>query len=444
MKILLVRPKPQNLFAKLKTVRFEPLELEYLAAVANELNFNYRIYDGLLERQPFSSFLKDNQPDVVAITGYTIHVNLIKEYAEIVKEYGTNIKVVVGGIHAELNWRDFYDFNIDIIIHANPLQAFRDVLLNLQNQGCWQPVKNICFKKDNEWIKNQGESLVPNTLPLPDRTHLHLYKDKFRYFGKEQCALVKTAWGCPYSCNFCYCACLNGGEYSTRDITKVVREISDLEQEKIFIIDDDFLVDKNRLLEFCRLISVYNIKKDFSIYGRADLICAHQDILSKLKASGISEIIVGLEAVDDETLNNYNKKTSTHSNLQAIELLRKNGIKSCGLFIVNEDYGLEDFKRLSAIVKKMALDLCMFSIFTPLKGVPGYEKYQERLIIPENKYENNDFLHLNIKPTKLSVTRFYLEFYKLYLLAYSDVRRLRSNIRPIIKSILNLIIGGIR
>ena len=69
MKILLVRPKPQNLFAKLKTVRFEPLELEYLAAVANELNFNYRIYDGLLERQPFSSFLKDNQPDVVAITG---------------------------------------------------------------------------------------------------------------------------------------------------------------------------------------------------------------------------------------------------------------------------------------------------------------------------------------------------------------------------------------
>ncbi|MGI6224976.1 MAG: B12-binding domain-containing radical SAM protein [Peptococcales bacterium] len=441
MKILLARPKPQNLFAKLNTVRFEPLELEYLAAIINQMGFSYQIYDGLIEQQDFSTVLKKYQPDVVTITGYTIHVNLIKNYAATIKSLDHNIKVVVGGIHAELNWQDFYDSNIDFIVHANPLQAFENLLLNLHNPDNWPRLNNICFKINNQWNKNPGEYLDPDSLPIPDRTHLIKHKEKFRYFGKEPCALVKTAWGCPYTCSFCYCACLNGGQYSTRNIQKVIVEIAALEQKKVFIIDDDFLVKRERLLEFCRLIGEKGIKKDFSIYGRADLICTHKDLLPKLRAAGISEIIVGLEAVDDETLKNYNKLTTSHVNLHAIKLLRENDINSCGLFIVNEDYGLGDFKKLSRLVKKMQLDLCMFSIFTPLKGVPGYEKYREKLIVPEDKYENTDFLHLNIKPTKMTIRRFYWEFYKLYFIAYTDLRRLKKNLKPLLKSLVGLIRG---
>lgn len=444
MRVLLVRPKPQNIFAKLKTVRFEPLELEYLAAVVKEIRFRYKIYDGMVEKQSFADFLKEYSPAVVAISGYTIHVNLIKEYARIVKAFNTKTKVVVGGIHAELNWQDFYDPNIDIIVHSNPLEAFRDVLLNFQNQNNWRSVKSICFQEKGQWFKNKGEKLVPDTLPFPDRSHLQRYKNQFRYFGKEKCALVKTAWGCPYNCSFCYCACLNGGQYQARDIQKAIQEIAELEQEKVFIIDDDFLVDKSRLLEFCRLIAEKKIKKDFSVYGRADLICTHQELLPLLKAAGISEIIVGLEAVDDATLNNYQKKTSAQINLRAIELLRGNSIKSCGLFIVNDNFDLADFKRLSSTVKMMDLDLCMFSIFTPLKGVPGYDIYREKLIVPEDRHENADFLHLNIKPTKMGIYRFYFEFYKLYFWAYIDLRRLRKNIKPIVKSMLNLLIETVK
>ncbi|NLT95305.1 MAG: radical SAM protein [Clostridia bacterium] len=444
MRVLLVRPKPRNLFARLKTVRFEPLELEYLAAIVNELGFQYKIYDGMVEKQAFPRLVKSYRPHVVAITGYSIHVNLIKEYAETVKAFDPEIKVVVGGIHAELNWQDFYDPNIDIIVHSNPLHAFRDVLLNVDTAANWHEVKNICFKEKGRWVKNGGQELDVNALPFPDRTHLQKYKEQFRYFGKEECALVKTAWGCPYNCNFCYCGCLNGGKHEARDINKVVEEIEEMEQEKIFIIDDDFLVDRSRLLNFCRLITEKKIKKDFSIYGRADLICANRDILAQLRAAGVSEIIVGLEAVDDETLNYYHKKTSSEVNFRAVECLKENDIKSCGLFIVNEDFDLDDFKRLRAAVKKMELDLCMFSIFTPLKGVPGYENYREKLIVPEDKYENNDFLHLNIKPAKMGICRYYFEFYKLYFMAYTDLRRLRLNIKPIMKSLFNLLVETVK
>jgi len=440
MKILLVRPKPKNIFARLQTVCFEPLELEYLAAVVNELNHRYEIYDGLIVKKPFLDYLQNYQPDVVAITGYTIHVNLVKEYAGIVKEFNSQVKVLVGGIHAELNWQDFYEKNIDIVIHSNPLNTFREIIKTLEKGENFTNTKNICFQLNGKWSKTEAEALDVHSLPFPDRTHLRLHKDKFRYFGREQCALVKTAWGCCYKCNFCYCACLNGGKYSSRNMEKVVQEIREIEQKKIFIIDDDFLVNRERILQFCSLIKKYNLQKDFSIYGRADLICMNEDILPSLKIAGISEIIVGLEACDDQILKNYNKLTNNHHNFQAVQLLRKNKIASCGLFIVDQHYGIEDFRKLSRVVKKMELDLCMFSIFTPLKGVPGYEKYKDKLLVPEDGYEYTDFLHLIIRPTKVSIPRFYFEFYKLYFHAYTDRKRFKANFKPLVKSLVNLVL----
>lgn len=438
MRILLVRTKGKNIFAALNTICFEPLELEYLGAKVKELNFDYRIYDGLIEKKDFIDFLSWYKPHVVAITGYSIHVNDIKDYANRVKRYDDKIKVLVGGVHAELNWEDLYIPSIDVVIHSNPVEAFGKVLLALEQGRILHDLKNICVYQNGTWVKKSGEMLNPNELHFPDRAHLKVHKNKFRYFGKEQCAMVKTSWGCNYNCTFCYCGCLNEGKYATRDLDKVVDEIKTIDQKKIFIIDDNFLVDKKRVVEFYTLIKSHQINKKFSVYGRSDFICTHEEILPILKEAGIQEIIVGLETVDDDVLKNYQKQVKGEQNFRCIELLRKYGIESCGLFIVDQHYGIADFKKLAQTVKKMKLDLCMFSIFTPLKGVPQYAEYQDKLIISEDQYKYLDFLHLIIKPTKLKIWRFYYEFYKLYLVSYLDIQRLKNNFIPLIKSLINL------
>ncbi|HWJ03250.1 MAG TPA: radical SAM protein, partial [Verrucomicrobiae bacterium] len=267
---------------------------------------------------------------------------------------------------------------------------------------------------------------------------------RFRYFGKEECALVKTAWGCGFECSFCYCARLNGGKYQVRNMPKVIEEIAALPQKRIFIIDDNFLAAKARVLEFCNLIQAHQIQKNFSVYGRADFICANAAILPRLREAGIDEVIVGLESIDDKTLQSYNKQVSADTNLQAVKLLHEHGISTCGLFIVGQDYGVEDFRQLARTVKQMKLANCMFSIFTPLKGVPGYEDYQERLVSPPDFFENLDFLHLTLRPGKLNVARFYFEFYRLYAVAYLDWYRIKHNALPLLRSLKNLALENIK
>lgn len=439
MRVLLVRPRSGNLFARLNMIQFEPLELEYLAAAVLELNHEYSIYDGLIERTCFSQCLSAYRPDVVAITGYTIHVNSIKKYADAVKKHNPNVLVIVGGVHAELNWQDFYHPGIDVVVHANPFQAFKSILQAWAGGQNLTDLTNICVNSNGRWRKTEAGMMNPDEMSAPDRSHLLAHKKKFRYFGREECALVKTAWGCNHNCAFCYCARLNGGKYRTRDLNKVIEEIKALPQDKIFIIDDNFLVHAARVINFCRLIHKNSIKKNFSIYGRADFICAHEDLLPVLKRAGVQEIIVGLESVDDNTLQRYNKEVSTELNYRAIDLLRKHGIDSCALFIVDHHYSTQDFNRLARTINIIKPDICMFSIFTPLKGLPGYETYKDQLMVPKDRYEVMDFIHLTVTPEKMSTGRFYYEFYKLYFMLLTDRKRLKVIFTPLVRSIGHLV-----
>ena len=441
MKILLVRTKPDNLFNRLGLVTFEPLELEYLAAAAKELQQDVLIYDGQVEQLPFDKYLKQCNPDLVAITGYTIDVNRIRRYAGIVKAYRSDLPVVVGGVHAELNWQDFCNPAIDAIVHANPVVAFKAIICAFEQDLSLEKLENICVRtrQGNEWVKNPGQPLDPNQLPLPDRTHLLTHKKAFRYFGQEECALVKTAWGCPFECSFCYCSCLNQGHYTCREIEKVMAELQSLPQKKIFIIDDTFLLDKKRIEVFCRLVREYGIQKSFSVYSRADFIIAHEALLVLLKEAGIDEIIIGLETMDERTLSSYKKGTTAADNYQAVELLRQYKINSTVLFIVGNDYSKEDFSRLRRTVRQLNPDLCMFSVFTPLKGVPEYKQYLHKLAVAEDNFEAYDFLHLTMTPTNITTMRFYLEFYLLYASFYLSFGQLKRNAGPIARSLFSLL-----
>ena len=94
----------------------------------------------------------------------------------------------------------------------------------------------------------------------------------------------------------------------------------------IYIIDDDFLFDRNRILKFIELIKKDNIQKKYVCYGRADFIVNNQDIIEGLKEIGFYYILTGLEAIDDKYLSKYNKKISLDVNIESIRILNKIGI----------------------------------------------------------------------------------------------------------------------
>ena len=124
MKILLVRPAAVNILQNLQVINSEPLELEYLYTVAQKHNWEPFIYDGFNSNKSLTKTIKEFKPDVIGITGYITHEKLILKYVELAKKFDPNIITIVGGVHAQLNYKNFYSPNTDFIFRSEDMIAF--------------------------------------------------------------------------------------------------------------------------------------------------------------------------------------------------------------------------------------------------------------------------------------------------------------------------------
>lgn len=414
MKVLLVRPNYINFFASTDVISTEPLELEYIYTQLKDADFECKIYDGQVEKAKFDTMLVDFHPDIVAITGYINMQNKMINLSERVKEYSPQIIVVIGGVHAEINFENFYKESIDFIIHSGGTRPLLKLLESFNENRAFEEIKGICYKDEkNNWIKNMKAEFNPSELPIPDRSHFYKYQHHFKYLEYAPCAIVKTAYGCCFSCDFCYCRVLNDGKYCERSLNNVLDEISDISCDNIWVVDDTFLISYSRIEKFAELVKEKNINKNFIIYGRADFIASSEKHVEMLSNAGVKMILVGFESAEDNILQQYSKQTNLHKNTECIKTLKKYNIDCVGLFIVDPDFTIKGFKTLEKWILSSGLKYFSLSILTPIPGTPLYNKYANR--VDGKLFDDWDFLHVVFKPEYLSKKRFYLQFYILFL-----------------------------
>ena len=424
LKFLLVHPEiSRTKYNFAGAIENESLELEYISTILKNRGYQVTIFDKQVDNSSMKVKVREVSPDVVYVCGRTRQENFMKEYCTDAKMFSGNIITIVGGIHVQHGFKRLYINEIDYILITFDITKLLDIIdCELEDRKSeLANIDGICYKAHGKWIKNDAKPFDIRNLPRPDRTYFYEHLDHYRYLELLPCAHVRTAYSCPHSCRFCYRNSLNCGTYSARDIADVVDEIKGISCDNIYIIDDDFLFDRERLLKFVDLIQENKIQKRYVCYGRADFIANNQDIIEKLKEIGFYYILVGLEAIKDDYLQEYNKKSNINNNIHCIEMLNEIGINIMGMFILDLDFKTEDFKALFQWIKKYHLKHVAISIFTPEFGLETYEKYQDR-IITDNP-EHWDYLHLVAKPFHMSVRRFYINYYILLIRLFVKAQR---------------------
>ena len=436
MKVLLVRPGAPNTLSFTNILDSEPLELEYLHTGLKEAGYEDMIYDYICQNKPFRAVLKEYEPDVVAITGYITQENMMKKFCMQAKKYKSDIATIVGGVHAQINTEVFYTECIDYIARSESVDAFVEIVTyiglkkglvsqkDIVNKSLIKKlgdINGLCYKLGGEWKNNAMVPIDINSLPIPDRSFFYENKQHFRYLDLLEAANIKTSFSCPYNCKFCYCTLLNHGRYRERDLNLVIEELKGISVQNITISDDDFLVNEKRLRDFIRLVKENNIKKTYVCYGRADFIASHPELIKELADIGFKYFLVGLEAISDEELNDYNKGTSKEHNARAVEVINATSAQCIGLMIVGLSATKKDFDDLYNWIVKHELIHVTISIFTPIPGTPLFEEYRDRLIT--NKIEYWDFLHLVVEPENISRRKFYMYYRSLILKLYKRARK---------------------
>ena len=415
MKILLIKPETVGIFSYTNMIEHEPLELEYIYTILKENNYKSYIYDRRYDLTPLKKKLKKINPQIVCITGYINQQSLMIKFTHIIKKYNPKIKIIIGGSNAEINYKNYYDSQVDYIYHLSGLDNLVKLINYISKKDRTTKIKDIpgiCYKKENKWIVNRKIVETPEDLPIPDRTFFYDNMNKFRYLIFHPLALVKNSFSCKKNCTFCFCTNRNSGQYSCRNVKNLVSEIKSLKVDNIHITDDDFLVDREYLKEFIKEIRKNKIKKKFLIYGRADFIAHNEDIIKELASIGLSLVMVGLEATNNNELDSYNKKTTINDNLECIRILNKYNIICAGLFIVHQKMAKQDFKDLYKWIASKDI-IPTISIFTPMQGSGIYKEYEDKIIDKNTKKQ--DLFHCILKPEHMSTRKFTHEYYKISL-----------------------------
>jgi radical SAM superfamily enzyme YgiQ (UPF0313 family) len=388
LKILLIWPCARNEVLGWGTLGAvaEPLALEYLAGGAKRDGHEVRILDLRLHPDTLPVTLAEFTPDVVGVTGFSMHVLPALAACRIAKEHLPNCVTVAGGHHATLIPADFFEPYMDYVVCGEGVQPFNTLLKSLEDPAASvPPIPGIWARHPHgfQWGGEQPE-LVLDELPVPDRQTTA--PDRHRYFIDimEPVALVRTSVGCPYRCSFCSLWKIMDGLYHRHDVNRVVEEIGSVEEEWIFLVDDEPFIDGKRMYQIAKALHDRGVRKRYFAYCRIDSLLRETEALKAWKEIGLDRLFIGIEAISDEGLLDFSKKLVASQVEAGIKKCRELGILVWGQFIVRPDFTKRSFTQLARFIEHHRIDYPSFTILTPIPGTGALTSFDHVLAKQSN------------------------------------------------------------
>lgn len=271
----------------------------------------------------------------------------------------------------------------------------------------------LLLARDGEWLATGAPPSRSDldSFPPPARHLIARYAPSYYINFRRPLALMETARGCPFKCNFCSVWKFHESTFREKSPERVVEELVAIEAPNVFITDDIFWLDVRRGEELARQIQAAGIEKFFTVQTRTDIICKFPHLVEMWKECGQLAIFLGVEAVDDRGLDRVNKKNTASNNRRAIEILKELGVGFTPNFIVDPAWDHDDFARLRDWIEDLGAYNSGFSILTPLPGTDLWDEASRR--VTTDDWEMYDIVHA-VLPTRLPLEEFYAEYSALW------------------------------
>jgi radical SAM superfamily enzyme YgiQ (UPF0313 family) len=406
----------------------EPLALEYLAAGARRDGQEVRILDLRLHRDELDDVLREHAPDVVGCTGYSMHVLQNLEICRRVRTLLPGARTVVGGHHATLLPVDFFTPEVDYVVSGEGVAPFRRLLRYLEAGDPIQEIAGVwsqALGPGGPFVFGGAQApLELDELPLPDRGLVP--DDRREYFidWMKPIALVRTSVGCPYRCSFCSLWKIMDGRYHMREVDRVVGELAEVPEECVFLVDDEPFVNGRRMAALAEAIAASGIRKRYFAYCRIDTLLRQTDLMRRWRAIGLERLFLGIEAITEVGLRDYNKRLQPEQFEDGLRLCRSLGIHVFASFVVNPNYTRADFTRLVRFIEHHRIEYPSFTVLTPIPGTSALATFDEVIERQHNGRPAWDLFDLQHPVTRTRLPR------EEFLGEYRNLQRVFAQRRP--------------
>ena len=415
MKIAFLKPPVGGILGLEMLTFVEPLGPICVAACLEQDGHECKVIDmridgeekGLADCRAFGA-------DVVGLQcNFTTERNRTVRLAQRIKREMPNAIVVVGGHDASRDPQWFRDPAFDYIAGGDGEEVMPPLIEALTRGGDVRKVPGIAFHDGGTLVAN-GQPPARrhlDELPMPARHLIEHYADHYYINFRKPLALLETARGCPFKCNFCSVWKFHESTFREKSPGRVVEELRQIAAPNVFITDDIFWMNVKRGEEMAHQIKAAGIRKYFTVQTRTDIIVKFPHLVEMWKECGDLAIFLGLESITDEGLAAVNKKNKACNNVQAIEILKDLGVGFTPNFIVDPAWDRDDFARLRDWIEEMGAYNSGFSILTPLPGTDLWDTAKQQ--VTTDNWEMFDIVHA-VLPTRLPLDEFYAEYSRLW------------------------------
>jgi radical SAM superfamily enzyme YgiQ (UPF0313 family) len=299
--------------------------------------------------------------DYVGVSFIMAVMHKMKEAVALIRKYAPNSKIVLGGYGTVLKDEVLKPYG-DYICREEGVTFFRRLL---------------------------GEPAIPMPYKQP------LIVSWLKVFGIKVSGTGKifAGLGCPNGCDFCCTSHFFSRKHikllpDGKDIYAVVERYLDTDPSLVFlIIDEDFLLNKKRAMEFRDCV----IKggKRISIFAFSSIKAISQYTVEEILEMGIDGFWIGYEG----TRSNYAKQQGRPV-ADIFTEFRAHGITILASMIVGFDYQNQEVvaQELDGLMQ-LKPSLAQFLIYGPVPGTPFHERIIKENLLQDHYTTDKDLFY---------------------------------------------------
>jgi radical SAM superfamily enzyme YgiQ (UPF0313 family) len=351
--------------------------------------------------------------DIVGFSTTTSTVVQAYQFADSLRLRG--IPTIIGGPHVTFMADEALEHADYVARGEGGEQLMLELIDALEGRRPFDTILGLSYRRDGTVQHNPPRPPTADldTLPFPD---LSLIKGHERMRQTP----IMTSWGCPFDCRFCSVTAMFGKKYRFRSPESVVAELRQKQPRRVFFYDDNLAANRKRLKTLLQMIIDEGLRFKWSAQLRTD-VARDPELLELMRRSGCWMVYLGLESINQATLDGFDKAQSVGDIIDAVRKLHEHGIKAHGMFVLGADSDGPDVVGDTVdFALQYKIDTIMLNILTPLPGTSLFDEMDAAGRIFDKRWDFYDALHVVYRPEQMSpyhlqkeTIRGYARFYGL-------------------------------
>jgi anaerobic magnesium-protoporphyrin IX monomethyl ester cyclase len=335
--------------------------------------------------------IRELNPDLVGIQALTFSLCDVLLTAKRVKKANPDIKVVLGGPHVYLFPEETLNFpEVDFIVLGEGEKIFCELLNILEQGGDLSRLKGIGYKEGERSLVFPPDPFLTDldSLPHPRRDLLPI-RNYSSILSKGSCVTTLiSSRGCPFQCIFCDRPHLGKKfrHHSARYVVDEMKICRDLGIEEIIFYDDTMTINRDRVMEICRLLKEEKINLMWDV--RAHINTVDKDLLREMASAGCIRIHYGIESGNQRVVDVLRKNIRLDRVKEVFRETKRVGIETLGYFIIgNPTETREEIRDTIRFAREIDPDYVHLSVMMPFPGTEIYRLGLEKGILPHDYWK---------------------------------------------------------